>query len=146
MKSESRVRFFATLWTLQSMKFFRPEYWSGLPFPSSEDLPDPGMKPRSPALQGYALLPELLELVNTRRLTIFMFSIKSSLIKPPHLFSSGSYYLKNFKIKQIWIHLHPQKAVETGHRFSVVLMSHWTGTPSCLLFHLGVWVCFACLV
>ena len=33
------------------MGFSRQEYWSGLPFPSSEDLPDPGIEPRSPALQ-----------------------------------------------------------------------------------------------
>ena len=32
-----------------SMGFSRQEYWSGLPFPSSRDLPDPGIKPRSPA-------------------------------------------------------------------------------------------------
>ena len=30
--------------------FFRQEYWSGLPFPSPGDLPDPGIEPRSPAL------------------------------------------------------------------------------------------------
>ena len=33
-----------------SMGFSRQEYWSGLPFPSPEDLPDPGIEPRSPAL------------------------------------------------------------------------------------------------
>ena len=33
-----------------SMGFSRQEYWSGLPFPSSEDLPDPGIDPGSPAL------------------------------------------------------------------------------------------------
>ena len=32
-------------------EFSRQEYWSGLPFPSPEDLPDPEIKPRSPALQ-----------------------------------------------------------------------------------------------
>ena len=32
--------------------FSRQEYWSGLPFPSPGDLPDPGIKPRSPALQA----------------------------------------------------------------------------------------------
>ena len=32
------------------------EYWGGLPFPSPEDLPDPGIKPRSPALQADFLL------------------------------------------------------------------------------------------
>ena len=35
-----------------SMGFFRQEYWSGLPFPSPEDLPNPGIKPRSPTLQA----------------------------------------------------------------------------------------------
>ena len=36
---------------LLSMEFSKQEYWSGLPFPSPGDLPDPGIKPRSPALQ-----------------------------------------------------------------------------------------------
>ena len=35
-----------------SMGFSRQEYWSGLPFPSPGDLPDPGIKPTSPALAG----------------------------------------------------------------------------------------------
>ena len=35
-----------------SMQFSRQEYWSGLPFPSPWDLPDPGIKPQSPALQA----------------------------------------------------------------------------------------------
>ena len=35
-----------------SMGFPRQEYWSGLPFPSPGDLPDPGIKPVSPALAG----------------------------------------------------------------------------------------------
>ena len=38
-----------------SMGFSRLEYWSGLPFPSSGDLPDPGMEPESPALQADSL-------------------------------------------------------------------------------------------
>ena len=33
-----------------SMEFSRQEYWSGLPFPPTEDLPDPGIRPKSPAL------------------------------------------------------------------------------------------------
>ena len=60
VKSLSRVGLFATLWTvahqaLLSMGFSRHEYWSGLPFPSSGDLPDSGIKPGSPALQADAL-------------------------------------------------------------------------------------------
>ena len=41
------------------MEFSRQEYWSGLPFPSPGDLPDPGIKPGSPALQADSLPPEL---------------------------------------------------------------------------------------
>ena len=48
------------LWTVAhqappSMGFSRQEYWSGLPFPSPGDLPDPGIGPRSPTLQADAL-------------------------------------------------------------------------------------------
>ena len=54
VKSLSRVRLFAIPWTVayqapQSMGFSRQEYWSGLPFPSPGDLPDPGIESRSPA-------------------------------------------------------------------------------------------------
>ena len=48
---------FVTPWTVASqaplsMGFLRQEYWSGLPFPSPGDLPNPGIKPTSPALAG----------------------------------------------------------------------------------------------
>ena len=42
-----------------SMEFSRQEYWSGLPFPSPGDLPNPGIEPRSPALQADFLPSEL---------------------------------------------------------------------------------------
>ena len=42
------------------MRFSRQEYWSGLPFPSPGDLPNPGIKPGSPALQAGSLPTELL--------------------------------------------------------------------------------------
>ena len=45
----------------QSMGFSRQEHWSGLPVPSSEDLPDPGIKPGSSALQADSLPLELQE-------------------------------------------------------------------------------------
>ena len=55
VKSLSHVQLFATPWTAAyqappSMGFSRQEYWSGLPFPSPGDLPDPGIEPKSPAL------------------------------------------------------------------------------------------------
>ena len=43
---------------LQSMKFSRPEYWSGSLFPSPRDLPNPGIEPRTPALQADSLPTE----------------------------------------------------------------------------------------
>ena len=56
MKLFSHVQLFATPWTVayqapSSMEFSRQEYWSGLPFPSPGNLPDPGIEPGSPALQ-----------------------------------------------------------------------------------------------
>ena len=63
VKSLSHVGLFATPWTVAyqvppSMGFSRQEYWSGLPFPSPGDLPDPGIEPESPALQADALTSE----------------------------------------------------------------------------------------
>ena len=60
LNCSSRVWLSATLWTVArqaslSMGFSRQEYWSGLPSPSPGDLPDPGVKPRSPTLQADAL-------------------------------------------------------------------------------------------
>ena len=64
VKSLSRVRFFVTPWTVAyqaplSMGFSRQGYWSGLPFPSPGDIPNPEIKPGSPALQADALPSEL---------------------------------------------------------------------------------------
>ena len=63
VKSLSCVRLFATPWTVAyqappSMRFSRQEYWSGLPFPSPGDLPNPGIEPGSPALQADTLPSE----------------------------------------------------------------------------------------
>ena len=63
LKSLSRVRLFATPWTVAyqappSMEFSRQEYWSGLPFPSPGDLHGPGIEPGSLALQADALPSE----------------------------------------------------------------------------------------
>ena len=57
------VQFFVAPWTVAyqappSMGFSRQEYWSGLPFPPPGDLPDPGIKPRSPTFQADALTSE----------------------------------------------------------------------------------------
>ena len=59
----SRVQLFVTPWTITyqappTIGFSRQEHWSGVPFTSSGDLPDPGIKPGSPALQADALPSE----------------------------------------------------------------------------------------
>ena len=63
VKSLSHVILSGTPWTVPyqappSMGFSRQEYWSGLPFSSPGDLPDPGIEPRSPPLQVDTLLSE----------------------------------------------------------------------------------------
>ena len=63
VKSLSGIQLFATPWTVAcqvppSMGFSRQEYWSGLPFPSSGDLPDSGIEPGSPVLLADALPSE----------------------------------------------------------------------------------------
>ena len=64
VKLFSCVQLFATPWTVAHqappfMEFSRQGYWSGLPFPSPGDVPDPGIEPGSPTLQADALLSEL---------------------------------------------------------------------------------------
>ena len=63
VKSLSHVQLFGTPWTVAyqappSMGFSRQENWSGLPFPSPGNLPDPGIKPGSPTLEADALTSE----------------------------------------------------------------------------------------
>ena len=66
MSALSHVHLFATSWTLAhqaplSMGFSRQEYWSGLPFPTLGNLPNPGIEPTSPispALQADSLPAE----------------------------------------------------------------------------------------
>ena len=80
MKLLSRVRLFAIPWTVayqvpSSMGFSRQEYWSGLPFPSTEDLPDPGIEPRSPALAGVFFTPATRETHQTIALRVKYFHV-----------------------------------------------------------------------
>ena len=97
------VRLFATLWTVAcqappSMRFSRKEYWSGLPFSSPGDLPNPGIKPTSPAS------PELAS----------RFLIIEPPGKPQHLLQHWTFCITNICFKSVfllglWIpcHIHP---------------------------------------
>ena len=67
----------ATPWTVArqaplSLGFSRQGYCSGLPFPSSRDLPDPGIEPRSPALQADTLLTDLQEKPKWRQINLLI--------------------------------------------------------------------------
>ena len=95
----SCVRLFATPQTvarqaLLSMEFSRHKYWSGLPFPSPGDHPDPGTEPKSPALQADSLPSELPE---KPYLWDFKYINNLSYLKP--LFISVEFSLHSFQRK-----------------------------------------------
>ena len=80
LKLLSRVQLFVTPWTVAhqaplSMEFSRQEYWSGLPFPSPGDLPDPGIELGSLALQADVLPsePPGKPLIMYRNVAIWLF-------------------------------------------------------------------------
>ena len=106
VKSLSHVWLFVTPWTVASqappsMGFSRQEYLNGLPFLPPRDLPDPGIKPRSPALQADALLSEPPGKLEASRL----------LWKSPspglHIFfwdqRSENFFLKEPDSKYLWL-------------------------------------------
>ena len=115
VKLLSDVWFFATPWTIAyeaplSMGFFWQQYWSGLPFPSPGELPDPGIESGSPAFQADALPSEPLgkplqmgTLVNSPACSVFILwpnsstynhvSKNKSRIIFPIIFSSIGYLL-----------------------------------------------------
>ena len=82
----SHVLFFATLWTVVyqaplSMGFSKQEYWSGLPFPSPEDLPDPGIEPWSPTLQAeWCALYQNLSFCSIRKCVCVLLNMGTSLV------------------------------------------------------------------
>ena len=91
-----------------SMEFSRQEYWSGLPFLSPGDLPNPGIKPRSPALQADALpseppeKPNLDGILKSRDITL---PTKVHLVKamdfPVVMFGCESWTMKKAKCRKI---------------------------------------------
>ena len=109
----SHVWLFATPWTVAcqaplSMEFSRPEYWSGLPFPSPADLPNLRVEPRSPALQVNSLPSEPPGKSPTKNIQ----SLVSSVSQPGnpfqglHLCLSLSHMHTQNHAKHIGTHMH----------------------------------------
>ena len=86
LKSLNHVWLFVTPCFMQSMEFSRPEFWSGLPYPSQGDFPNPGIEPKSTALQVDSLLaeppgkPHSIEYFTVNFLEFFIYSRFNSFI------------------------------------------------------------------
>ena len=79
--SDSAIPWTVSCQASLSMEFFRQDYWSGLSFPSPGKLPNPGIKPRSPALQVDSLPSEPLTNLRAGYLFIFNAELKTDLGK-----------------------------------------------------------------
>ena len=115
VKSLSCVQLFATPWTITyqtplSMGFSKQEYWSGFPFLSPGDLPDPGIKPRSPALQADALPSEPPGKPKNVQITVQLhsFHILARLCSKSFKLCFSSTWTENFQMHN----LHLDKAEE----------------------------------
>ena len=98
VKLLSRVWLFGTPWTVAHqappyMGFSRQEYWSGLPFPSPGDLPDPGIEPRSPALEADALTSEP------------PVKVTSKWKQQKHCQKPLTFSMPNYKLKRIYLYI-----------------------------------------
>ena len=113
---------FATLWTVAhqtpvSMEFSRQEYWSGLPCPPPWDLPDPGIKPESPALTG-------------------VFFITGPLGKPSHEPTVGQNHLPQSPLY-----------IKCRRTHVIYRMLYWKWKTECLIgciMVLSIWVVYHC--
>ena len=80
------------------MGFHRHEYWSGLPFPSARDLPDPGIESKSPALQVDSLPPEPPgEAIGNKGDPLFIVIFLALCVNPELDWGKGVCYLEAFQ-------------------------------------------------
>ena len=110
--SRCHVRLFATPWTVAyqaplSMGFSRQECWSGLPFPSPGDLPDPGIEPGSPALQADALPSEPPGKASEAEVDVFL-EFSCFFYDPADvgdlIFDSSAFSKTSLDIWKFWVH------------------------------------------
>ena len=89
-QSLGHIWLFVTPWTWRgahqtprSMRFPRQEYWTGLPFPSPGNLPNPGIEPMSPALAGGSLLLRHLGSIYKKHSSVFLMSTFLRILDSP---------------------------------------------------------------
>ena len=133
----SHVRLFAIQWTVAcqaplSMEFPRPQYWRRLSFPSPEDLPDPAIKPVSPALAGDFFLPlshlgspySPIKLYTCMECVLELFEVGESKYhqvdweriqqNPKYHQTAGEFIL--FSLLSPWLELNKHKPLNLAHR------------------------------
>ena len=116
------------------MRFPREAYWSGLPFPSPGDLPDPGIKPRSPALQADSLPYEPEILFMCKCIFIFVYILwETASFTRTHLIIDSQVYLG---MPRKWLHFHP--SLELGLSMWLYANRMWVKGEVCLF-----WVCLS---
>ena len=116
VKSLSRVQLFVAHLAPPSMGFSRQECWSGLPFPSPGDLPDPGIELRSSTLQADSLPSE--SPWNPRRLGI--------------IFNSSFYFTSHKQLSTKVADSTSEKYFKPSHFYPLLLPLHETRPLSCL--------------
>ena len=107
--SLSRVQFFVILQIVAcqaplSMEFSRPECWSGYPFPSPGDLPNPGIKPTSSTLQAESLPAEPQGKPKKSGLGAHPFSSRSSWPRKwTRVSCIAGWFFTNWAIRELWL-------------------------------------------
>ena len=124
-KSHSCVQLFATPWTIQPVEFSRPEYWSGKPFPSPGDLPNPGIEPRSPSLWADSLPPEPQGKPKGRRIRIKLpTSVELQKKQENSRKTSTSALLTILKPLTVWITIYYRKFFKRW-KYQITLPASW---------------------
>ena len=117
------------------MEFSRQEYWHGLPYPSPGDLPDPGIEPRSPALQADSLPFEEALCLSWMYLCVLVPQLCLTLCNSMDCSPPGSSVQRSF----------PGKTTGEGHHSLLprIFLTQGSnpGLPHCrqILYHLNHW-------